>query len=136
MDGRLKAAVFSKSDASTYVEKQSAVPPAGRWFHFALVFDGSVAEVDRVQFYVNNQAGVISRKVGTLGASTEQTEQWIAIGASHHASNPLYPANLYRGSIDDIRLYNRALNSSEIDQLFHEGNWPAVSVQRVGMTPD
>jgi hypothetical protein len=71
-----------------------------------------------------------------MGTSVETTEQWITIGGTHHASNPLYPGNLYRGSIDEVRIYGRALNASKIDPLFHEGNWPAVSVERAGMTPD
>ena len=136
IDGRLKGFVSSDSEANDYIEKRSVALSLGRWFHFALIFDGSLDSVNRVQFYVNDQAGAVSRTLGVLGTSTKQTEQWITIGASHHASNPLYPGNLYRGSIDDIRIYSRALNSSEIDQLFHEGNWPAVSVERVAGIPE
>ena len=136
IDGRLKGFVSSLSDATAYIEKQSAVLSLGRWFHFALIFDGSLAELDRVQFYVNNQAGVLSRQLGTFGTTTQQTEQWITLGGTHHATNPLYPANLYFGSIDDIRIYSRALSSFEVDQLFHEGNWPAVSVERVAGIPE
>ena len=131
-DGKLKGFVATKLDASAYLEKQSGVTTLGRWFHFALVFDGSLTDSDRVQFYVNGIAGGLSRRLGVLGTSTEPTEQQITIGGTHHASNPLSPANLYSGSIDDIRIFNRALSSSEIGVLFHEGNWPAVSVERIG----
>jgi hypothetical protein len=30
----------------------------------------------------------------------------------------------FDGKIDDVRVYNRALNNSEIDSLYHEGGWP------------
>jgi hypothetical protein len=32
-------------------------------------------------------------------------------------------AQKFQGAIDDIRIYNRALNESEIDALYHEGGW-------------
>jgi hypothetical protein len=32
--------------------------------------------------------------------------------------------SFFNGSIDDIRIYNRALSTSEIDGFYHEGGWP------------
>jgi hypothetical protein len=29
----------------------------------------------------------------------------------------------YKGILDDVRLYNRALNATEIQSLYHEGGW-------------
>jgi len=33
------------------------------------------------------------------------------------------PAEQFKGQIDDIRIYNRALTDSEIQTLYHEGGW-------------
>jgi hypothetical protein len=29
----------------------------------------------------------------------------------------------FKGRLDDIRIYSRALNDNEIQQLYHEGGW-------------
>jgi hypothetical protein len=43
------------------------------------------------------------------------------IGTTSYDSSP--PDYWTYGSIDDIRIYNRALTNSEINQLYHEGGW-------------
>jgi len=40
------------------------------------------------------------------------------------------------GFIDDIRIYNRALNPAEIDSLYHEGGWVASNLQVSISMPD
>ncbi len=42
------------------------------------------------------------------------------IGANHQHGNPNY---YFKGFIDDIRIYNYALSTTEIDTLYHEGGW-------------
>jgi hypothetical protein len=116
-DGRVSAAVMSKLDASAFVEKRSDVIPVGRWFHFALVFDGSLPETERVQLYVDGIPGNLSRHVGRFGVTTETSDQEVTIGGTHEPGNPLAPANFYRGTIDDIRIYDRALSQGEIEAL-------------------
>lgn len=39
------------------------------------------------------------------------------------SDRPSDPAAFSKGIIDDIRIYNRALSDSEIQQLYHEGGW-------------
>jgi hypothetical protein len=45
----------------------------------------------------------------------------MAIGA-HNGSAGTHD-NFFKGSIDDIRIYNRALTDQEIQQLYHENGW-------------
>jgi len=120
-DGRLKGFVASKLDASAYLEKQSGIIPLGRWFHFALMFDGSLAETERVQLYVDGVAGVPSRHVGVMGVTTVPCSQEITVGATHHAGNPLSPDNFYAGAIDNIHIYSRALSQAEIQAALGSG---------------
>lgn len=35
-----------------------------------------------------------------------------------------YGNNCFWGSLDDIRIYNRALSDNEVSALYHEGGWP------------
>ena len=41
------------------------------------------------------------------------------IGAKFHALE----SSSFNGTIDDIRIYNRALTEAEIQELYHEGGW-------------
>jgi hypothetical protein len=120
-DGRLKGAVMSRLDASAFLVKSSEVFPVGRWFHFALVFDGSLPETDRVQLYVDGIPGSLSRHAGRFGVTTEMTNQEVTLGATHEPGNPLAPANFYEGTIDDIRIYDQALSQREIEALAGPG---------------
>lgn len=36
--------------------------------------------------------------------------------------------NHFKGKIDDIRIYNRALSESEINSLYHENNWNSTDI--------
>ena len=118
-DGRVKGSVASAKDAGTFVERMSDVIGLGEWFHFALVFDGSLEPNERVQLYVNGNSGGLSRQLGDMGTTTVETPQQITIGATHHAGNPLSPANFYNGSVTEIRIYDRALRQMEIQTLLN-----------------
>jgi hypothetical protein len=37
----------------------------------------------------------------------------------------------FKGSLDDIRIYNRILSNAEIDSLYHEGGWQIEGVSQV-----
>ena len=108
---------MGKLDARTFIIMESEIIPTGRWFHFALVFDGSLPLDQRVKLYVDGIPGKLSRQKGTLQTSTEPSDQEITLGATHWPHNPLAPANLYEGSIDDIRIYNAALSRNEVQAL-------------------
>jgi hypothetical protein len=122
-DGVISAAVMSDPIAQNYINVSSPMP-AGQWFHFVLVFDGSLAETDRVQLYVNGESvnTTILRDLGTLGTSTTNTGQQITIGAGHAAGAPTIPNNCYDGIIDEVRIYNKALTFSEQHDLFVSKN--------------
>jgi hypothetical protein len=112
--------VASSRDATAFLERQSEVVPLGQWFHFALVFDGSLAETERVRLYVNGVAGEVEREEGKIGTTTEDTDQEITVGGTHHAGNPLSAGNFYQGMIDDIRIYDQALSRTKIQAFLHQ----------------
>ncbi len=122
-DHKLKGLLATKADASAFIDQTSGILPIGRWFHFVFVFDGSLPDSSRSRMYVDNVAGSLIRLVGTLGTSTENITQELTIGAGHVPGNPGSPNNQFTGSVDDVRIYNRVLNTSEIDALFHENGW-------------
>lgn len=117
-DGYLKVVVKSNSLTNFVEWKSSSTIPTGQWFSFTITFDGSISTAsNRVSIYVNNVIGTFARSGGTMGTTCQNSSQEITIGSAHAAGNPGTPNNLYNGSVDDIRIYNRVLTSQEIDSL-------------------
>ncbi len=79
----------------------------GEWYHAFAVYDGS-----EVRIYINgNEEGSVGRS-GTIGSTTGD----LLIGANYDGSYRRY----WKGKINDVRIYDRALNEDEISDL-HEG---------------
>gem|GEM_PF-698801 len=71
----------------------------GQWSHLAVVFNGAQA-----QFYVN---GLLVR-TQPLAASIQARGNLLNIGAD------IRPSQFHKGLLDEMRIYNRALTSSEV----------------------
>ena len=120
--GLIVGGVFSDTAQQNYVELTCPMT-INQWFHFVLIFDGSLPEMQRVKLYVNGQTSstTVYQQVGTLGTTTTNSAQNLTIGATHAANNPSSPGNFYNGNVDDIRIYNRVLSPAEINSLHYEG---------------
>ena len=79
----------------------------GSWYHIACTYDGINASI-----YVN---GVLQNSVSMSG-SLMVSSQHILVGAN--STSP--PSGFFHGAIDDIRIWNRALSTSEIQNLQYE----------------
>ncbi len=78
--------------------------PLGQWFHLAGVFDGNAGE-DRV--YVN----------GELKSTTARPEKIVPDGDLPVYIGCVAPGTLYfKGALDDLAIYSRALSQTEILQ--------------------
>lgn len=90
----------------TYVESTETIN-TGQWYNFIGTFDGSTS-----RFYIN----------GTLIGSASKTSA-IRYNESRGPIIGKYfsPGDYFKGLIDDVRLYNRALSASEIMQLYRTG---------------
>ena len=86
------------------------------WIFYASTFDNSTKLVN---IYIN----------GVLVNSVTETDPNAIVRSS---SSPLYigrntsPVYYINGKLDDVRIYNRALSSNEIQSLYHEGGTTAV----------
>jgi hypothetical protein len=97
---------------------QYANPPLGRWHHWCITTSamGTKMYIDGMliasnSIYVNN---------------TNVSGNYFFIGV--HGGTGLVPetdtnATYFYGSLDDIRIYNRALSDPEINLLYHESGW-------------
>ena len=82
-----------------WVVKEKVKLAPGRWTHLATTFDGRVQRL-----YVD----------GTLVAVRPQTRKKMAeSGALHIGGSPIW-GDRFKGKIDEVRVYNRALTGEEI----------------------
>jgi hypothetical protein len=118
LNGYVQGAVFSDTAAKNYILLRN--PAAlNHWFHFVLVFDGSLPELQRIKLYVNGSSTgtTVAAHVGTLGTTTINSQQILTVGATR-ASNVTIWNDFLDGNVDDIRIYNRVLSDTEIVNLY------------------
>ena len=96
-----RGAMFCGKDERVLTGSQVA---AGSWFFIAAVYNQSTADI---LLFVNGN--VFKRK-----AKTGQGLNYFYIGA-----NPSF-GDSFSGAIDDVRIYDRALNKTEIQKVFEE----------------
>jgi hypothetical protein len=104
----------------------STIMQSGRWYHITFVADGS----SMMKIFVNGVAENVVFDNNTTPATGSEWfasiygvssyNHFISIGALRRAGAP---EGFFNGQIDDMRIYNRALTSSEIDSLYQEGGW-------------
>lgn len=92
----------------------------GKWVHIVATYSYGTGVQ---KMYLN---GVLSDSavVGVYSADTSSKN--MQIGRSSYQGQS-FSANHYKGFIDDIRIYNRAISDNEIDSIFNQPN-PVLSV--------
>ena len=100
--GRSRAAYGGESLAFLGGERNAVGPaaiPMNAWTHLAVTYDGTT-----VRLYVNGAASGTAAFTGSIPAST---------GVLRIGGNSIW-GEWYKGSLDELRLYNRALSPAEI----------------------
>jgi len=97
----------ASSNATDFIAKN--IMKINKWFLVTVTYNGSKSKI-----YMNNQL-VTSNN---LNGSIENNLKNILLGKS---GGDWYPYFL-DGKLDDLRIYNRALNESEIQELYKLGN--------------
>jgi len=90
---------------------QNLTISAGTWFHWALVLDSGTA-----RYYVN---GIEVDTLSYTGA--EQTRGTNLIGARRSNGSPYNPQYFFDGRMTEVALFDRALDSSEINEIMNSG---------------
>jgi len=93
-----------QSDWSHHL-KASDPLPLGRWVHLAGTFDGQVMRI-----YVDGELQGSMDRPGPIYS----TEHHLCLG-NFEAGHPAY----FRGVIDEVKLYDRALSAREVQQQYH-----------------
>lgn len=91
-------------------QERCTAPSTGTTAALAVVFDRTTTGGE-ITIYINGTAQTTTLLDNSLNSTTDFTTRSVYVGARNNAS--LW-AN---GRIDDVRIYNRALNSTEIAQV-------------------
>ncbi len=82
-------------------------PSAGQWHHYAFVMDSSVAAADQIKPYVDGKAVAFTKTASGTGAGNFANS---SLNFMSRATSALYGA----GSLDELAIYNRALDGATI----------------------
>ncbi len=97
-----------------------AQEPVGAWIHYAVTTD-----VGGTKMYING-VEVASNSNFINNTETAGTDLAIGVAVDTQGNAPYTDVNVgyFVGSMDDVLIYNRALDSSEVEQLaFVPGRW-------------
>ena len=110
---------------SVYATGAINITDTSHWYHIALLYDGTINSnaLSRVKIYIDDVQDVISAAIpetGILGNIQAGTAAF-GTGTTLTSSGTACAATTYtfHGGIDDIRIYNRQLDSAEIYTLYH-----------------
>jgi hypothetical protein len=107
--GHVTSGFYRGSDTNFYFVSNNTSYAGTGWHHFVFVFD-----------HTNNARNLYVD--GSVSGSTDTSG--LAIGYTGDGSNTFIgrhgasSANFFNGSIDDVRVYNRALTASDVAQLY------------------
>jgi len=102
-----KLIVYEKSGSTTHViNSTSTTITTGNWFHVAYVRNSTQTII-----YINGVAETFSN-TNTINSGNSQP---IIVGRQDG-----YPGTSFNGKIDQMRLFNKALSSSEVTTLYQE----------------
>ncbi len=103
--GKVFFRFFSAGNVINRVDSSDNYPLTSTWIHVAGTFDGATMRI-----YIN---GI---EKGTLATTNPIGVNALNLGIG---SQPDGTTSNFKGQIDDVRIYNRALNATEIGQLFN-----------------
>jgi len=79
-----------------------------------MTYDGTT-----LKMFINN---ILSKSSPATGQIWTPQSDYLAFGVYFLNGSP-NATNTYKGKLDDVRIYNRALSTDEINALYHEGGW-------------
>ena len=102
------------TNLSRVVSTVNAIP-LNKWTYFTMTWDGT-ADATGIKFYINGVETAYTSPTDGVGNIVSDTTSSAHIGANVSANS-----RNFNGSLDDVRIYNRALSASEVQQLYNMG---------------
>jgi hypothetical protein len=117
-NGGIALNIWKLSGSAKIGRVASAVLQRARWYYVVVTYDGSKTEAG-IKIYVNGvQSDDTSGSSGTYTGMTNGDRK-LFIGSWDYPGSP--PTCDWNGSLDDVRIYNRALTAAEVSQLYRLG---------------
>ena len=101
--------VFYIHDGEWKQIAHTQITQANQYYHLLAIYNGN-----NIKLYINGEE-IGSNNIGTTTLNT--TINPFTIGVTPNLEH------FFEGTIDDIRIYNRAVSKAEIKALFTEGGW-------------
>jgi hypothetical protein len=97
----------------------------GVWYHAVVVYDGTVAEPNRIRLYLNgNPQTMTIYGTGDAPATTPASATRFVAGANYNALTPVTPNSAdfpMAGNVDELAVWNNALSAAEVAALYNAG---------------
>jgi len=100
---------FATSSEIHHPLKSSSIVENNQWHFVVMSYDGT-----KVTFYRDGLVDVSYPRTGTVRTNTNS----LAIGRHGGDANQFGDDNFFKGTMDEVRIYNRALTEAEIKQLY------------------
>ncbi|HEY0190484.1 MAG TPA: LamG domain-containing protein [Kofleriaceae bacterium] len=90
-----------------------------QWAHVVAIFDGGAPDADRVRLYINGHRDqqVVHSTAGNLKATLPTYTAPLHIGCVPAPSATPATQQTFQGQLDDVTIWNRALNDDELATL-------------------
>lgn len=102
-------AIYSRGEVTSF--PAAGAPPVGEWIHAVVVYDGA----STLTLYENN----VSLGTATIGTALESASAGESILIGARTGGAYF---FWDGNIADVRFYNRALSSGEVQDLYNGEN--------------
>lgn len=104
----------------------------GVWYHVVATWLQSSGGASDFKLYVNGVSESVTLTTNSYNGSFTLKEAAKPLGIGVRRNNSGSFLNYFNGSLDDVRIYNRALSASEITRLYHSagkvtGKNPSIS---------
>ncbi|MHC4623117.1 MAG: LamG domain-containing protein [Planctomycetota bacterium] len=115
-DSRFHFIIEKSCTGNTTVSTSADSAPSGAWYHVVMVYDYNGGNKD-MKAYLNGKLDGTGAFAYNTGSTTP--EKALAIGARSYESTV---TSYFDGQIDDVMIYDRALEAWEVRQLYNEAN--------------
>lgn len=111
--------ILFRIDYDNYGHTSSNIHSAKIWEHWTAVFDGTqTGNSNRLKVYVNGSQQTLNFEGTTIPATIASSSFPFVIGSNAILGDY---GQSWNGSIDDVRIYNRALLASEVMSIYNMG---------------
>lgn len=107
----------NRTNGGSFTYENTPSPTLNTWTHIAITYDSSRASGpdNRWKIYYNNVLQSGSNPSGNGEIPLAANTRW-QIGQTEHSA--FGSTKIYKGKMDDVRIYNRALSADEIEDIY------------------